>query len=423
MNVKLANSVSRNAETKTATQEKMTVNDDQTVSLPTLSTETEVEGMDLESLTNQLLSELLARLKTASSSAFEVARRIAEEVNRICTKSDRIRKSGKVQYWQINLGRQRLQKCVEYFRLGSRQGRVELHAQLSSMVYRHISSNQYLTFQARYNLIEDFLQNFYIEVLRAFRREHDVPEDYTPRTQLQLAEYMAFTEQYAKRRINLPGCCSQQLVILRAQGFAYGQPPETAMDIEQTVEFPKGEEAEKHSRSYAAQQVREQMISETVDPADAVLRDRVVTELIQYLKDQDQPDCVNYLLLKLEDLSAPDIDRILGLTPRQRDYLQQRFKYHVEKFARSSSQWKLVHQWLGADLDQNLGMSLQQWQTFLVRLSPEQRQLLQLKRNHASDQEIATNLKCTVKQAQKRWSAILQIAWETRNAQNNQNNS
>jgi DNA-binding protein Fis len=256
-------------------------------------------------------------------------------------------------------------------------------------------------------------------VLRAFRREHDVPEDYTPRTQLQLAEYMAFTEQYAKRRINLPGCRNQQLVILRAQGFAYGQPQETVMDIEQTVEFPKGEEAEKHSRSYAAQQVREQMISETVDPADAVLRDRVVIELIQYLKDQDQTDCVNYLLLKLKDLSAPDIDRILGLTPRERDYLQQRFKYHVEKFARSSSQWKLVHQWLGADLDQNLGMSLQEWQTFLVQLSPEQRQMLQLKRNHASDQEIAAAIKCTVKQAQKRWSAILQTAWETRIAQNN----
>lgn len=420
MNVKLANSVNRNAETKIAAQEAMTVNDCQSVNLSTtLSTETEVEGMDLETLTNELLSELLAKLKTPSSSAPEVARRIAEEVNRICTKSDRIQKSGKMQYWQVNLGRQRLQKCVEYFRLGSKQGRVELHAQLSSMVYRHISSNQSLTFQARYNLIEDFLQNFYIEVLRAFRREHNVPEDYTPRTQLQLAEYMAFTEQYAKRRINLSGCRNQQLIILRAQGFAYGQPQETVMDIEQTVEFPKGEEAEKHSRSYAAQQVREQMISETVDPADAVLRDRVIAALIQYLQDQGQPDCVNYLVLKLKDLSAPDIDRLLGLTPRQRDYLQQRFKYHVEKFALSSNQWKLVHQWLGADLDQNLGMSLQEWQAFQGKLSAEQYQLLQMKRQYASDQEIAKAIKCTLKQVQKRWSAILEMARQARNAANN----
>ena len=107
---------------------------------------------------------------------------------------------------------------------------------------------------------------------------------------------------------------------------------------------------------------------------------------------------------------------MLGLTPRQRDYLQQRFKYHVEKFSRSS-QWKLVHQWLGADLDQNLGMSLQEWEAFVVTLSPEQRQLLELKREHASDQEISTAIKCTLKQVQKRWSAILEMAWEARNTQ------
>lgn len=418
MNVKIANSVNRSSETANAqAQANNSVQDRQSETSLT-SAETEVIGMDPETLANQLLTELLAKLKTGSNSAPEVAQRMAEEVSRICSKSDRIQKSGQVKSWQLTLGRHRLQKCVEYFRLGSRQGRVELHAQLSSMVYRHISTNQYLTFQARYNLIEDFLQNFYIEVLRAFRREHNVPEDYTPRTQLQLAEYMAFTEQYAKRRINLPGCRNQQLVVLRAQGFAYGQPQETVMDIEQTVEFPKGEEAEMHSRSYAAQQVREQMVSDAVDPADAVLRDRVVKELIQYLEGQGQSDCVNYLVLKLQDMSAPDIDEVLGLTPRQRDYLQQRFKYHVEKFSRSG-QWKLVHQWLGADLDQNLGMSLPEWQEFVRQLSPEQHRLLQLKREHASDREIATTIKCTPKQVQKRWSAILQMAWLARNAQKN----
>lgn len=419
MNVKIANSTHIKSESSNiAAKAKVTAQDRQSENSSAPIAETEALGMNPETLTNQLLTELLAKLKTGSNSAPEVARRIAEEVTRICDKSDRIQKSGKVESWQLTLGRHRLQKCVEYFRLGSRQGRVELHAQLSSMVYRHISSNQYLTFQARYNLIEDFLQNFYIEVLRAFRREHDVPENYTPRTQLQLAEYMAFTEQYAKRRINLPGCRNQQLIILRAQGFAYGQPQETVMDIEQTVEFPKGEEAEKHSRSHAAQQVREQMISDTVDPADAVLRDRVVKELIQYLEDQGQSDCVNYLVLKLQDMSAPDIDEMLGLTPRQRDYLQQRFKYHVEKFSRSGK-WKLVHQWLGADLDQNLGMSLPEWQAFVLELSPEQRRLIELKREHASDRDIAADIQCTPKQVQKRWSAILQLAWQARNAQKN----
>jgi DNA-binding NarL/FixJ family response regulator len=137
--------------------------------------------------------------------------------------------------------------------------------------------------------------------------------------------------------------------------------------------------------------------------------------LIEYLEEQGQSDCVEYLVLKLKDLSAPEIDDLLGLSPRQRDYLQQRFKYHVEKFARSH-RWQLVHQWLGADLDQNLGMPQQQWEAFLSRLTPDQQQLLQLKGRQLEDQEIAKLLKCTTTQVKKRWVRLLDLAWQARNS-------
>ncbi|HBY75876.1 MAG TPA: hypothetical protein DEG47_02420, partial [Cyanobacteria bacterium UBA11148] len=144
-----------------------------------------------------------------------------------------------------------------------------------------------------------------------------------------LAEYMAFTEHYAKRRITLPNRSSQQLIVLRAQSFAKRQPSETPVDIEQAVEYAKGEEAQEYSRTATMQQVRSRLVAESTDPSELVLRERVVSELVQYLEDQGHSDCADYLVLKLQDLAAPDIDEILGLTPRQRDYLQQRFKYHV----------------------------------------------------------------------------------------------
>jgi len=355
-------------------------------------------------------------MKTASRSAQPVAMRIAKEVERICQKSDRIQISGEVEAWQITLAEHRLQKTLQYYRLGSKQGRVELHSHLAAMVYRHVASfRSNLNFQARYNMIEDFLQGFYIESLRAFRREHQLDATYQPRTQLELAEYMAFTEHYAKRQIGLPGRNRQRLIVLRAQGFAKGQPPETAIDIEMAVESGKGEDAEMYSRSPALQQVREQMVSETVDPADAVLRDRVVSELIAYLEAQNQPECVDYLTLKLQDLSASEIDRVLGLSSRQRDYLQQRFKYHVEKFARTQN-WKLVHEWLGADVDQKLGMTSDQWEAFRAQLSPQMQQLLEMKRNQESDKAIAAAIQCTPKQVQKRWAQLLELASQTRNS-------
>jgi hypothetical protein len=269
-------------------------------------------------------------------------------------------------------------------------------------------------------LIEDFLQDFYAESLKAFRRENQLETDYTPRTQIELAEYMAFTEQYAKRRIQLPNRHSQQLLVLRAQSFARRQPSETPLDIEQAVEFARGEEAQEQSRSPAMQQVRLRLVAETTDPSEAVLRDRVVSELVQYLEAQGHSDCADYLVLKLQDLAAPDIDTILGLTPRERDYLQQRFKYHVEKFSRSSH-WKLVHQWLGADLDQKLGMSSEQWDAFVNQLNDQQQLLLSLKQAHKSDREIAKALSCTPKQVQKRWTGLLEMAWKTRNSAGGRN--
>lgn len=367
-------------------------------------------------LVQQICQELESQVKATPATIQLVANRIAKEVERICEKSYRIQSSGQVKSWLVSLSRHRLQKCLHYYQLGSRRGRVELHSTLGSMVYRHISlPGCQLGFDARYSLIEDFLQAFYIEAIKAFRRENELPADYTPRTRLQLGEYMAFTEQYAKRRISLPGNANQQLIILRAQGFSRRLPQETTVDMEMALESAKSEDAEAYQRSSAVQQVRSQMVAKsTFDPAEEAERDRVVSELVNYLQAQGQNDCVDYLSLKLQDLSAPEIDRILGLTSRQRDYLQQRFKYHVEKFARTHN-WQLVHQWLGATLEQKLGMSSTQWDAFVGQLSEQQRQMLELKSAKQNDQAIAKELKCTPKQLQKRWTKLLEMAWSIRN--------
>ncbi|MBD2441708.1 HetZ-related protein [Dolichospermum sp. FACHB-1091] len=376
----------------------------------------ELSVVNTNTLVQLLFQEMQSQVKATSIGVQDVVGRIAKEVERICDKSSRIQNSGQIQSWQITLGRHRLQKCLRYYQLGSRQGRVELHSSLGAIVYRHVAvAGSDLGFDARYNLIEDFLQAFYIEAIKAFRRETELPEDYTPRTQLQVAEYMAFTEQYAKRRINLPGGANQQLIVLRAQGFARRQPQETTVDIEMAVDSAKTEEAESYQRNVAVQQIRSQMIAKPgFDPSEESERNRVITELMKYLESQGQSDCMDYLTLKLQDLSAPEIDQILGLTSRQRDYLQQRFKYHVEKFAKQH-QWQLVHQWLGAGLEHKLGLSSQQWDTFWHQLTQQQQQIFELKTACQSDLLISKAVQCTPKQLQKRWTQMLELAWSIRN--------
>lgn len=374
--------------------------------------------MDVDALLELISREIRSAMQINCRSIQSVAKRMAREVERICQKSDRIQKSGIIESWQRTLANNRIEKCLQYYKLGSHQGRTELHSNLSVMVYRHVAkSSARLGFKARYSLIEDFMQSFYVETLKAFRRENELTQDYSPRTRLELAEYMAFTEQYAKRRINLPGGISQRLIVLRAQGFSRRQPQEMSVDIEMAVESGKTEEAQIYSRDPALHQIREKMVAGAVDPSESVLRDRVIRELTQYLEAQEQLDCIDYLKLKLQDFSATEIDETLGLTPRQRDYLQQRFKYHVEKFSRFHN-WHLVHQWLGADLDQNLGMAPSQWQQFFNQLAPEQQQLFQLKQAGIEDAQIATTIGCTPKQLQKRWNKLLELAWKARNQVN-----
>ncbi|MBE9061748.1 hypothetical protein IQ256_12280 [cf. Phormidesmis sp. LEGE 11477] len=374
-----------------------------------------------QKLIDFLIAEINRKITTSQKVVSAVATRLAIEVTRICRKSSRIQASGEVATWQRQLAQNRVKKYLDYYLLGSRQGRIELHSRLSAIAYRYIAPTRtQLGFQGRCTLLEDFLQGFYIEVLKAFRRENHLGDRYSPRTRLELAEYMAFGEHYAKRRISLPGCYNQQLLVLRAQAFARRLPTETSVDIERAVDSPKGDE-DGFLRSPVIQQIRAKMVSDVTDPSAAVLRDRILKELVQYFEEQDQRACIDYLALRLQDMAPSEIDEVLGLTARQRDYLQQRFKYHVERFAQSH-RWQLVHQWLSADLDKNFGLSPAEWRTFVEQLSDEQSLLLALKQQQLregehslSEQAIAQALSWTPKQVARRWTNLVSLAWKIRN--------
>ncbi|UBF29400.1 heterocyst differentiation protein HetZ [Kovacikia minuta CCNUW1] len=368
----------------------------------------------VEAIFQLLFDELKLSTNASEQNCKDVADRLSKEIIRICSESKRIQASGEVDSWAMVLAKHRLQQCFHYFKLGSVRGRVELHSTLSAVVYRYITPPQtQSSYQARLTLIEDFLQGFYMEALNAFRRENQLPPTYQPRTLLELAEYMAFTERYGKRRIPLPGNRNQQLIILRAQTFSQQQPAETLVDMERAAEGMSGD-TDNQWNTASMQQVREQMVAQEPEPTEDSLRHTVITELMAYLTERKQDDCVDYFALRLKDLPTNEIEAILQLTPRERDYLQQRFKYHLIRFA-LSHRWELVHQWLEADLDRNLGLTPQQWQSFQSQLDPQQLRLLQLKQSKMADTAIAQTLNCTLTQVRKQWFKLLEQAWEIRN--------
>lgn len=369
--------------------------------------------LSVDVFTQFLCDELREKTSASERVCWAVAERLSHEVQRICRQSDRIQASGDVAVWAKTLGKHRLDQCLHYYHLGSRQGRIDLHSTLSAIVYRHMTPSQVQTsYQGRLSLIEDFLQGFYVEALGAFRRENQLTAQYQPRTLLELAEYMAFAERYGKRRIPLPGNRSQQLIILRAQTFVRQQPPELAIDITQAMDY--GGEADDVRPAASPQRIREELLSQEEEPPEHSLRNEVIEALLTYLKERDQEDCADYFTLRLMDRPAQEIEGLLNLTPRQRDYLQQRFKYHLLRFA-LSHHWQLVHEWLGVGLETNLGLTPPQWQQWQQTLTPPQKELLRLKQNGMSDGDAAKQLGLTSTQLQKQWTKLLAQAWEIRN--------
>ncbi|MFZ4640309.1 MAG: hypothetical protein ACOYMP_07925 [Nodosilinea sp.] len=375
---------------------------------------------DLTFMVNRIQQLVESHLHRRPGGLDGVAHRIAAEVERMCRRSDRIQASGNLSHWQSTLIDQRVNKCLTYYDLGSTRGRIDLHSTLSAIAYRHIASEQSsLSFQGRCELLEDFMQTFYIEALNSFRRAHHLLSTYTPSTRLELAEYMAFSEQYGKRSIALGNGHSQQLIVLRAQAFNHSQPNHTLIDPT-LVDSPKFEEGERGPSLAVLQQIREKTtLAPSTDSEEAAMRDRVTTALMEYFSHQNQSECMNYLVLKLKDASTSEIEEILGISSKQRDYLQQRFKYHVERFSQDY-QWELVHQWLGANLENSLGMTPDQWRRFLAVLEPQHRRLIALKQAQIDalsqdDGAIASTLGWTTKKVKRTWTEILRQAWQHRN--------
>jgi hypothetical protein len=368
----------------------------------------------VEALSEQLFQELKQATQTSASLCRATVDRLTAEVQRICTESQRIQASGEVEQWALSLGRHRVRQCLKYYQLGSTAGRVELHSTLSAIVYRYMGSRSGQTsYQARLHLIEDFLQGFYGEALNAFRRENQLAANFQPRLLLELAEYMAFAERYGKRRIPLARGRSQQLIILRAQTFTKQQPADLLVDLEQATEAG-GYESDDVREVIPYQRLRDALVTDPEALPEEVLRNRVVETLLAYLKERNQTDCADYLTLRLLDLPTAEIEAILNLTPRQRDYLQQRFKYHLIRFA-LSHHWELVHEWLEADLDHNLGLTPQQWEQLQGCMSQRQSKLLGLKQAGWDDDAIMQQLGLTATQFKKQWSKLLEQAWEIRN--------
>ena len=136
------------------------------------------------------------------------------------------------------------------------------------------------------------------------------------------------------------------------------------------------------------------------------LRDDVKQKFLSYLKEDVEPLAAEWLELHLQGKSQEAIAATLNLPIKQVYRLREKISYHALRVFAVKSQPDLVSGWLGASLEQNLGLAPQDWQTFLAGLTLEQKKLIEDIKAQKTPEAIARERNLKVSQVTGEWTKL-----------------
>lgn len=146
------------------------------------------------------------------------------------------------------------------------------------------------------------------------------------------------------------------------------------------------------------------------------LRMIVHKEFANYLGTQIGPIAVRWLHLYLQGKSQEAIAQQLSLSVKQVYRLREKISYHAVRVFGLKQQPELVSYWLETSLmEHNLGLTHQQWQQFWARLTPQQRQVIDLKMDGKNLEAIASALNYKLKRVRNEWYQLCLAAQAVRN--------
>ncbi|HEY9650266.1 MAG TPA: HetZ-related protein 2 [Coleofasciculaceae cyanobacterium] len=148
-----------------------------------------------------------------------------------------------------------------------------------------------------------------------------------------------------------------------------------------------------------------------------ILRTTVRREFEAYLSEKVGPEAALWLQLYLQGQSQDAIATALGKPVKDVYRLREKISYHAIRVFSIKEKSELVANWLETSLSEHsLGLTPQEWQTFLDGLTPEQRQLLDNLKAGKSLEAIAKESKLRMNQIIGEWSKMYLAAQALRSA-------
>jgi hypothetical protein len=144
------------------------------------------------------------------------------------------------------------------------------------------------------------------------------------------------------------------------------------------------------------------------------LRTEVKDQFIKYLKQKVGADAAYWLELYLQGKSQDNIAQIMNLPIKQIYRLREKVSYHAINVFAIKAQPGLVANWLQTSIQDSFGLTPQQWEKLLNKLTPVQKQIVEKLKENQSITTISAELKLKNQQIMSEWSKLYLAAQSLR---------
>ncbi|RCJ33518.1 hypothetical protein A6770_17820 [Nostoc minutum NIES-26] len=145
------------------------------------------------------------------------------------------------------------------------------------------------------------------------------------------------------------------------------------------------------------------------------LRQTVQKEFANYLQENLGIEAVEWLKLYLQGKSQDEIAKRLNKPIKEIYRLREKISYHAVRVFALKDKPELVDNWLAISLQENnLGLTQSQWQQLDEKLTPIERQILDLRKAGNSIEATAQQLKLKTHQVMGEWTKIYLAAQSLR---------
>lgn len=239
----------------------------------------------------------------------------------------------------------------------------------------------------------------------------------TSDTRLRNALLLASTEEYCLRPVR-----NQPLLVYRFVNYLRrvqrgGMTQVPAGDLIRLVSDEVSPEDAESSFSLLDQQAITHYQDNQSWEEQLVMRNQVKQEFVSYLTENVDPIAAEWLELYLQGHSQEAIAQALNLPIKQIYRLREKISYHAVRVFALKTQPGLVANWLETSLQEHsLGLTPEQWRSYLESLTPDQRQLIEKMRAGNSIEAIAKELNLKSNQVMGEWSKLYLSAQSIRTA-------